>query len=73
MQENRSFDQYFGTYPGLPSGAGMPVGTCVPEPTKKDPSFCQMPYHSTDDENNGGPHDNTAFVDDLASGSLDGF
>ena len=28
MQENRSFDTYFGTYPGA---AGIPAGTCLPE------------------------------------------
>ena len=73
MQENRSFDQYFGTYPGVPAGDGMPLGTCVPEPTTKDPSFCQKPYHSAVDESGGGPHDNTAFVADVNGGKMDGF
>jgi phospholipase C len=73
MQENRSFDQYFGTFPGLPAGDGMPLGTCVAEPTKKDPSFCQKPYHSPVDESGGGPHDNAAFVNDLDGGKMDGF
>jgi phospholipase C len=73
MQENRSFDQYFGTYPGLPVGAGVSLSTCVSQPTKKDPSFCQTPYHSADDENNGGPHANSSFVADLDGGKLDGF
>src|SRR5439155_8320185 len=34
MQENRSFDEYFGTYPGADGIAmrqGVPV-TCVPDP-----------------------------------------
>jgi len=29
MQENRSFDHYFGTYPGA---EGLPPGVCVPNP-----------------------------------------
>src|ERR1700756_2716162 len=29
MQENRSFDSYFGTYPGA---NGIPAGVCVPDP-----------------------------------------
>ena len=31
MQENRSFDSYFGTYPGA---AGLPKNVCVPGKTK---------------------------------------
>ena len=29
MQENRSFDSYFGTFPGA---VGIPPGVCVPDP-----------------------------------------
>src|SRR5262245_51791210 len=29
MQENRSFDSYFGTFPGAD---GIPRGVCVPDP-----------------------------------------
>ena len=29
MQENRSFDSYFGTFPGAD---GIPGGVCVPDP-----------------------------------------
>jgi len=32
MQENRSFDSYFGTYPGA---TGIPAGTCVPDPRQR--------------------------------------
>src|SRR5712692_4181506 len=45
MQENRSFDSYFGTYPGadgIPRDArGMPT-VCVPDPHT---GHCQRPYH----------------------------
>ncbi|MBV8216970.1 MAG: hypothetical protein JO325_00785, partial [Solirubrobacterales bacterium] len=67
MQENRSFDQYFGTFPGadgIPGLAGNP-GTvpCVPEPTNHT---CVKPFHDTVDKNYGGPHgasDATADMD----------
>ena len=57
MQENRSFDQYFGTFPGgdgIPGLAGNP-GTvpCVPDPLN---GGCVRPFHDTNDKNFGGPH-----------------
>jgi len=73
MQENRSFDQYFGTYPGLPASLGLDVRECISQPTPTASSFCQRPWHSSNDENFGGPHDNAAFVNDLNGGKLDGF
>jgi len=60
MQENRSFDNYFGTYPGA---NGIPMDTngvptvCVPDPLT---AVCMRPYHSTSMVNFGGPHTNTA-------------
>jgi phospholipase C len=57
MQENRSFDSYFGTYPGadgIPGLAGNP-GTvpCIADPLH---GGCVMPFHDTADKNFGGPH-----------------
>ena len=57
MQENRSFDQYFGTFPGaegIPGIAGNP-GTvpCVPDPVN---GGCVKPFHDPHDKNYGGPH-----------------
>ena len=56
MQENRSFDSYFGTYPGAD---GIPQGTCVPDPRTES---CLQPYHDTADRNAGGPHDHVDAV-----------
>src|SRR5579864_4678588 len=45
MQENRSFDQYFGTYPGaegIPRQNGQ-FTVCVPDPQK---GTCVAPYHN---------------------------
>ena len=61
MQENRSFDSYFGTYPGA-DGIAMSKGTpvaCVPNPVNGDGEAgggCTRPYHDTADVNGGGPH-----------------
>ena len=41
MQENRSFDSYFGTYPGAD---GIPQGTCVPDP-RTDVVPAAVPRH----------------------------
>jgi len=71
MQENRSFDSYFGTYPGadgLPMSGGVP-SVCVPAPT----SGCQRPYHDTADVNGGGPHGQTNATADVDGGKMDGF
>jgi phospholipase C len=67
MQENRSFDQYFGTYPGA---NGIPPGVCAPDPLN---GGCVPPFHSAADQNYGGPHGNPAFVADLNGGSMNGF
>src|SRR5579875_2155431 len=66
MQENRSFDSYFGTYPGadgIPGLAGNP-GTvpCVPDP--RVPAGCVRPYHDRQDLNMGGPHGTPSAIGD---------
>ena len=67
MQENRSFDSYFGTYPGAD---GIPQGVTVPDPLGGPPV---APYHDTSTVNRGGPHgwDNSAA--DIDGGKMDGF
>jgi phospholipase C len=70
-QENRSFDSYFGTYPGaqgIPMQNGVPT-VCVPIPT----GGCQMPYHDTADVNGGGPHNLGSALKDVNGGEMDGF
>ncbi len=72
MQENRSFDNYFGTYPGalgIPMRHGKPT-VCVPDPLRHR---CQAPYHDTRLVDDGGPHDAVAFTKDLNQGRMDGF
>jgi phospholipase C len=72
MQENRSFDQYFGTFPGadgIPMQNGVPT-VCVPDPKTKT---CVKPYHDTQDVNSGGPHGAAAAKADIDDGKMDGF
>lgn len=68
VMENRSFDHYFGTYPGA---AGFPNNYCSP-----DPAFggkCQKPFHDTDTVDVAGPHTKPASDVDVNHGKMDGF
>ena len=67
MQENRSFDSYFGTYPGAD---GIPPNVCVPDPATRG---CDRPYHDPNDRNTGGPHGQAAAQADIDGGKMDGF
>jgi phospholipase C len=72
MQENRSFDSYFGTYPGadgIPMKGGAP-NVCVSNPQN---GKCVEPYHDTNDVNVGGPHGQTDVIADIDGGKMDGF
>ena len=41
LQENHSFDNYFGTYPGA---NGIPVGVCMPKDVRVTASGCVKPF-----------------------------
>jgi phospholipase C len=71
MQENRSFDSYFGTFPGA---AGLPMRNGVSTVCVKNPAGgCTHPYHDTTDTNGGGPHGQPNAVADVAGGKMNGF
>jgi phospholipase C len=67
MQENRSFDSYFGTYPGA---VGIPPGVCVPDPVN---GGCVKPSVDHSDSNTGGPHTDPNALADVDGGKMDGF
>ena len=67
MQENRSFDSYFGTYPVRT--AFLPTCACP----IRSAAAASAPFHDPDDENYGGPHGHEAFTADLDGGKMDGF
>jgi phospholipase C len=73
MQENRSFDSYFGTFPGadgIPMNAsGQPSG-CVPDAQTNQ---CVAPYVDHADVNGGGPHSEANASADIDNGKMDGF
>jgi phospholipase C len=72
MQENRSFDSYFGTYPGadgIPMANGQPT-VCVPDPKIGQ---CVKPFHNAQDKNGGGPHVAKSATADIDGGKMDGF
>jgi phospholipase C len=68
MQENRSFDSYFGTFPGAD---GIPADACAPDPRLGN--ACVAPYHDTNDRNVGGPHSLKNALRDINGGAMDGF
>jgi phospholipase C len=67
MQENRSFDSYFGTYPGAD---GIPAGVCVPDPRR---GGCEKPYVDHHDHNFNQPHGAGGFYGDVNGGAMNGF
>ena len=72
VQENRSFDSYFGTYPGA---NGIPMSNGKPTICDTDPNTGQCIYSYLDhhDITDGGPHDPPSFRTDLDGGKMDGF
>jgi phospholipase C len=74
MQENRSFDSYFGTYPGadgIPGLAGHPGRVpCVPDPRLH---HCERPYRDASPRNTGGPHGHGSAMSDINGGKMNGF
>jgi phospholipase C len=67
MQENRSFDSYFGTFPGAD---GIPAGVCLPDSRN---GGCDRPWADHHDSNANNPHDQPAFLGDVAGGRMNGF
>ena len=73
VQENRSFDHYFGTFPGangFPTNAQGNISVCVPNPYL---GGCSRPYHTSSLFQIAGRHDQPASVIDVAGGKMNGF
>jgi len=72
MQENRSFDSYFGTYPGA-DGIASQNGrftVCLPNPATKS---CEAAFHDSADASGGADHTSGAATADVNGGKMDGF
>ncbi|HUB08476.1 MAG TPA: alkaline phosphatase family protein [Myxococcales bacterium] len=78
MQENRSFDSYFGTFPGangIPmDDAGVPT-VCLPllDGGAWDFANCLRPFHDTMNYNAGGPHGGADAIAVVNGGAMNGF
>ncbi|MEA2558372.1 MAG: hypothetical protein QOG88_1910 [Actinomycetota bacterium] len=73
VQENRSFDHYFGTFPGangLPTNRQGQIDVCVPNPYL---GGCSRPYHTSSLHQFGGRHDAKHSRIDIAGGKMNGF
>lgn len=70
VQENRSFDHYFGTFPGA---NGLPANLCVPLNPTKPALGCVVPFHDPHGVNSGGPHGSIDSGNDIDGGAMDGF
>jgi phospholipase C len=69
LQQNQTFDRYFGTYPGAD---GIPDGVCMPiDPTPGSETGCVEPFAAT--RNPDLPHSRTTFRRQFADGAMDGF
>jgi phospholipase C len=67
MEENHSFDNYFGTFPGA---NGIPKGVCVANPGT---GGCSAPYHLTTGYTHDMPHNAVDVGSDIDNGAMDGF
>jgi phospholipase C len=70
MQENHSFDNYFGTFPGAD---GIPRDACMPLSRSPDEARCVRPFHLGERAVPDLPHDGRTHRIQYAGGAMDGF
>jgi phospholipase C len=73
VQENHSFDQYFGTFPGangIPRRRDGTLAPCIPDPKA---GHCRRPFHDTSVFDRGGAHSERASDLDVNAGRMNGF
>lgn len=71
MQENHTFDNYFGTYPGAD---GHPADTCMPlDPDDTTSTDCVEPFHIGDREIEDLDHSSRTIAAQFNDGRMDGF
>lgn len=76
MQENRSFDHYFGTFPGadgIPSDVHGHFTVCVPLDPTNPKKGCIAPFHDPHLNNAGADHQYADAAADIDNGAMDGF
>lgn len=70
MQENHSFDNYFGTYPGAD---GIPADTCMPVDPEIPEGECIEPHHLGGQPITDLLHNMETFERQYRDGAMDGF
>jgi phospholipase C len=70
MQENHSFDNYFGTYPGAD---GIPRGTCMPRDPDRPSRGCVEPFGLGGRAILDLDHNRKTFKTQLNGGAMNGF
>jgi phospholipase C len=70
LQENHTFDNYFGTYPGAD---GLPRGVCVPVDPAVGHQPCVRPFHIGNRSITDLDHTIISAYRDLDGGQMDGF
>ncbi len=68
LQQNHTFDNYFGTYPGAD---GLPAGTCLP--VQAGSETCVKPYHLGKASIADLDHGYATFLEQYNNGQMDGF
>ncbi len=70
MQENHTYDNYFGTYPG---GDGLPANTKMPIDPKNPQAGYVQPWHIGETTITDLSHNGNTFIDQFDNGKMDGF
>lgn len=70
MQENHSFDNYFGTYPGV---EGIRSKTCMPRDPERPAAGCVRPYRLGNRPISDLGHNRTVYDAQVAGGAMNGF
>jgi len=70
MQQNHTFDNYFGTYPGA---NGIPNEVCMPVSLEEPAKECITPYEITTEPISDLSHSDTTFQAQYQNGKMNGF
>ncbi len=70
MQQNHTFDNYFGTYPGA---NGLPKDVCIPNSLANVKESCVAPYKITNEPISDLSHSDVIFGKQFQNGKMNGF
>ena len=70
MQQNHTFDNYFGSYPGA---NGIPKGVCMPILLSNEKGSCVAPFKITNEAISDLSHSDAIFSKQFQDGKMNGF